>query len=131
MQTSSLRRVLSRALLVGAPFAALDCGTSSCPDNGVEPPPANMMEIGSGDYGGGPLDAAQCDEVCDLFDEGVITCVRTSPERVLCINPPVPSDRLERAHGARLHRDRAGDCSEASGERLRGSRMASFVARRA
>ncbi len=92
MQTSSLRRVLSRALLLGAPFAALDCSTSSCPDNWVEPPPANMMEIGSGDYGGGPLDAAQCDEVCDLLDEGIITCVRTSPENVLCITPPFPCE---------------------------------------
>jgi hypothetical protein len=94
MQAASLHRVLCRALVIGAPFGTLACSlsTSSCPDDGVEPPPANMMTIGAGDFGGGPLSAAQCEELCDLLDTGVITCVRTSPEAVLCITQPSPCE---------------------------------------
>ena len=79
MRTSFLGRILSRTLLFGAPFATLGCSSSSCPDNGVEPPPASKKTVDPSLAGGGELDATQCASVCDATETGVITCVRTAP----------------------------------------------------
>jgi hypothetical protein len=92
MRISSLGRILSRTLLVGAPFATPACSSSSCPDNGVEPPPASKKTVDASFASGGPLDAAQCASVCEALDTGVITCVRTSPESVLCVTEPFPCE---------------------------------------
>lgn len=92
MRTTTLRRILNGALLVGAPFASLGCVTSSCPDNGVEPPPVQEMDVAAGDFGGGDLSAAECELLCNTLGDGVITCVRTAPESVLCVNHPSPCE---------------------------------------
>jgi len=91
MRTSSLRGLLESALLFGAPLALVDCAYSSCPDNGVEPPLAESRTVDASFADGGPLDAAQCTDVC-AGNTGVITCVRESPDSVLCILQPYPCE---------------------------------------
>jgi len=93
MRSSYLRRILEGALLLGAPLALTDCiAHSSCPDNGVEPPEAKSVAVDASFANGGPLNAAQCEEVCDQFQTGVVTCVRESAESVLCLTNPLPCE---------------------------------------
>jgi len=89
MRTSSLQRVLHMVLLVGAPFALADCSMGSCPDNGIEPPLSKSQAVAADFANGGPLDAQQCEQVCQgEFDSPLITCVRESAESVLCVMEP-------------------------------------------
>jgi hypothetical protein len=99
--------VLHAVLLVGAPFALADCWGSSCPDNGVTPPLAASKSVSADFANSGPLDAQQCDQICRTDFEGpVVTCVRESPDSVLCLTQPPPCEGrrpigLKRAtHGA-------------------------------
>jgi hypothetical protein len=83
--------VLQGVLLLGAPFAVSDCiGRSSCPDNGYEPPLSEVVAVDGVFANGGPLDAAQCNEVCGDLGDSVVTCVRESAESVLCFARPFP-----------------------------------------
>ena len=92
MKATRLSRVLRGVLLAGAPFALDGClGTSSCPDNGHNPPLVTTKTVPADFADGGPLSVAQCNEVCD---DGltVVTCVRESAESVLCMNEPFPCE---------------------------------------
>ncbi|HWA71748.1 MAG TPA: hypothetical protein VG937_05430 [Polyangiaceae bacterium] len=90
MRAASLRRLLEGVLLAGAPLVFTDClGQSSCPDNGVEPPRVESVAV---EPTLGVLDSAQCSALCDEFHTGVITCVRESPESVLCLTHPFPCE---------------------------------------
>jgi hypothetical protein len=92
MSRSPLRLVLQGVLLASAPFALSDCSsTSSCPDNGYEPPVTSAAAIDASLANGGPLSATQCEQVCD-FGETVVTCVRESAESVLCFEYPFPCE---------------------------------------
>jgi len=106
MRAASLQRLLQAVLLVGTPFALADC--SSCPDNGVSPPVSKSHAVSPDLAGGGPLDAQQCEQVCQVeFAGPVVTCVRESAESVLCLTQPAACEGrrpigLKRAvHGAR------------------------------
>lgn len=89
----SLRRALHGALLVGAPLALADCvASSSCPDDGWEPPMAEARNIEASVADGGPLDVAQCELACDGFGDRLVTCVRESAESVLCFKQPAPCE---------------------------------------
>lgn len=93
MRRSSLRRVLEGVLLSGVPLLLADClAQSSCPDDGVEPPTPQSLAVESNFANGGPLNASQCTEVCDQAQTGVVTCVRESPESVLCLTRPFPCE---------------------------------------
>jgi hypothetical protein len=93
MSRSPLRHVLQSVLLLGAPFALSDClGFSSCPDNGYEPPLSKAVAVEASLANGGPLDATQCDNVCNEVGESVVTCVRESAESVLCFARPFPCE---------------------------------------
>jgi hypothetical protein len=92
--SSSLRRALHAALLVGAPFALGDClfGESSCPDDGVDPPLAKAVSVEPSLANGAALDAAQCEEACADFGDHLVTCVRESASSVLCFKQPFPCE---------------------------------------
>jgi len=92
VKAARLSRVLRGVLLAGTPFALNACiGTSSCPDNGHNPPLVTTEAVSADFADGGPLSAAQCAEVC-VTGETVITCVRESAESVLCLNEPYPCE---------------------------------------
>jgi hypothetical protein len=92
MRPERFSRVLRGVLLAGAPFALNAClGTSSCPDDGYDPPIVTTKSVAADFAEGGPLSAAQCAEVCDT-GESVVTCVRESAESVLCLNEPFPCE---------------------------------------
>lgn len=93
MKATRLDRVLRGVLLAGAPFALPGCISfgSSCPDNGHEPPMVTSQQVAADFADGGPLSAAQCQQVC-TFGAGVLTCVRESAERVLCLNEQYPCE---------------------------------------
>jgi hypothetical protein len=86
VKTLALQRVLQGVLLVGAPFALGDCllGTSSCPDNGTEPPRTESLVV-SDDV----VTAADCRAACG---NDVLTCVSEGPGLVMCVNPPFPCE---------------------------------------
>jgi hypothetical protein len=85
--------VLQGVLLLGAPFALSDClGSSSCPDNGYEPPLSKAVAVDASLANGGPLDPSQCDSVCNGIGDTVVTCVRESAESVLCFARPFPCE---------------------------------------
>jgi len=90
MKATRLSRVLRGVLLAGAPFALNAC-SSSCPDNGHEPPIVTSKTVAADFAEGGPLSAAQCTDVCDI-GESVVTCVRESADTVLCLNEPYPCE---------------------------------------
>jgi hypothetical protein len=58
----------------------------------VEPPRVESIAVEANFADGGPLDSAECTEVCDKFGLGVITCVRQSSESVLCLTHPFPCE---------------------------------------
>ena len=94
------RRALSdslrRALFVGASVTASGCiGWSSCPDDGVEPPLTELVPIAATDP---DPDANACSSLCLNVGVKVVTCVRASSERVLCIGEPFPCEG-RRPHG--------------------------------
>lgn len=93
MKAERLSRVLRGVLLAGAPFALDACvlGTSSCPDDGYDPPIVTSKKVAAGFADGGPLSAAQCAEVCNN-GQSVVTCVRESAESVLCLNEQYPCE---------------------------------------
>jgi hypothetical protein len=79
--------LLQGVLLVGAPFALADCllGTSSCPDNGVEPPRTESVAASDGG-----VTAADCRAACGA---DVLTCVSDGqPGMILCVSPPFPCE---------------------------------------
>ena len=93
MRTGALRRLLEGMLLVGSPAFVANCMMgSSCPDNGVEPPVVQSKPVDPTFADGGPLDAAQCDEVCNQEKWGLVTCFRESADSVLCVTRPPPCE---------------------------------------
>ena len=91
--SSSLRRALHGALLLGAPLALADClATTSCPDEGLVPPDARSVSVDPGLASGAELSAAQCEEVCAGFGDRLVTCVRESVDTVLCFKYPLPCE---------------------------------------
>jgi len=129
MSRSPLLRMLHGVLLAGAPFALSDClGTSSCPDNGWEPPLAETRVVDASLADGGPLDATQCDQVCEGFGDSVVTCVRDSAESVLCFKRPFPCEG-RRPAGLRATRSaaRSGfDCHLADAAWLEAASVEAF-----
>jgi hypothetical protein len=93
MKTSWIHRVIRRALIVGSPATLGSCGFSSCPDNGHDPPIAELVTLDSSFMGDVPLDASTCMTVCSGVGSGeVVTCVRLSSESALCIAHPMPCE---------------------------------------
>jgi rubrerythrin len=73
--------------------------TSSCPDNGHEPPTADLVTVDPAVVGDGPLDANECRSACATVGDGqVVTCVRQSSDSVFCIAQPFPCEG-RRPHG--------------------------------
>lgn len=86
----ALSEVLRRALLVGLSVSAPGClGTTSCPDNGVEPPVSGVVPIALTDP---DPDVQACQTLCRDLGTSLITCVRTAPEEVLCVAEPYPCE---------------------------------------
>lgn len=88
-------RGLQRALLlVGSPALIGSCtlASSSCPDNGAEPPLVQSKPVDPTFADGGPLDAAQCDQVCNQEKWGLVTCFRESADSVVCVTHPPPCE---------------------------------------
>ncbi len=100
MRASPLLRALRRALLVGSPAALGACmQTSSCPDNGDEPPASELVTVDASLVGDEPLDANQCATACGHVGGGqVVTCVRQSSDSVFCVAQPFPCEG-RRPHG--------------------------------
>ncbi len=88
---------LRRALLVGVSMTTAGCDfqTSSCPDNGVEPPLTELVPIAATDP---DPDANACLSLCVGVGDQLITCARASAEQVLCIVEPFPCEG-RRPHG--------------------------------
>lgn len=87
VRTAALQRLLQGVLLVGAPFALGDCllGTSSCPDDGVEPPRTESVVASEG-----AVTAADCRAACGA---DVLTCLSEGqPGTLLCVSPPFPCE---------------------------------------
>ncbi|MGC4092712.1 MAG: hypothetical protein QM756_33495 [Polyangiaceae bacterium] len=87
-----LRRALEGVLLAAAPLALADCTIASSCSEGPSLPTARLLAVDASLASGGPLSAAQCDDVCNEFSTGVVTCVRQSAESVLCITHPLPCE---------------------------------------
>lgn len=79
--------------------------TSSCPDNGHEPPLTELVTVEGSLVGDAPLDASQCSTACMNVGEGVVTCVRQSSDSVFCVAQPFPCEG-RRPHGLKEPRNR-------------------------
>src|SRR5688572_29973927 len=94
MKASWLHRAMRRAMIVGSPAALGSCvGMSSCPDNGHEPPMAEVVTLDVRLVGDAPLTASDCMSACSIVGGGeVVTCVRQSSDSALCIAHPAPCE---------------------------------------